>query len=731
MERFFGVLGPRWTLCCFLPAEICFNPVVPSENTEQRKLAAIMFTDMVGYSTLSQRNEALALELLAEHQRLLRTQFPLFNGREVKTTGDGFLVEFPSALQATQCAVEIQRAVVARNATQPGERHIHVRIGIHVGDVVHREADMYGDGVNIAARIEPLAIGGGICLSDTVYAQVRNKLDVGLTKLDSPDLRHIEVPMDVYRVVLPWDKSSSSRREAAHSERGEKSQSRLTSAATRRGGIAALLLLAIGIGWWFLHQSSKETKQAPGSSAATATPGATDQKSIAVLPFVSMSADKADEYLSDGMTEELLNVLSKVPGLRVPGRSSSFAFKGKTEEGIFRKVGEQLHVSTVLEGSVRKAGEKLRITAQLINVADGFHLWSETYDAEVKDILTVQSDVAQRVVQALQVKLGVEATRALAKAPTENPEAHRLYLLGRHYALKVTDEDNQTATEYFNQALKLDPSYARAYCGLADTWDIRLAPKEMLSRVRTHAETALKLDPDLPEAHCSKAWILMSGDWDFAGAEREFALATKLNPNLAWAHDGYSWPLMFQGRFQEAEAARKKAVDLEPLAAYTSTDLAILYEFARQFDKSIEVAKRAVELDSRHPWAHHVLGWSLFHQGKPREALPHFEQARKLGENPVFRMTLGCAYAAMGDRAKAEAVIKELDDLTTRRYVPASAQACVWTYLNEKDRALTQLERSVVEHDPFCVGFKVDPAFDSLRPEPRFLVLLKKIGFPE
>ncbi len=196
-------------LCCFLSAPIWFTPGVPSENTEQRKLAAIMFTDMVGYSALSQRNEALALELLAENQRLLRTQFPLFNGREVKTTGDGFLVEFPSALQATQCAVEIQRAVVARNSTQPAERHVQVRIGIHVGDVVHREADMYGDGVNIAARIEPLAIGGGICLSDTVYAQVRNKLDVGLTKLNSPELKHIEVPMDVYRVVLPWQQQAA------------------------------------------------------------------------------------------------------------------------------------------------------------------------------------------------------------------------------------------------------------------------------------------------------------------------------------------------------------------------------------------------------------------------------------------------------------------------------------------------------------------------------------------
>jgi TolB-like protein len=189
------------------------------------------------------------------------------------------------------------------------------------------------------------------------------------------------------------------------------------------------------------------------------------QKSIAVLPFVNMSADKNDEYLSDGMTEELLNVLTKVKSLHVPGRSSSFAFKGKNEEDIFRKVGEQLHVNAVLEGSVRKAGEKLRITAQLINVADGFHLWSETYDGDMKDILAVQSDVARRVVEALQVQLGVDEAGALAKKSTENPEAHRLYLLGRYHFTKATRADWASAIQYFEQALQIDPGFALAYCG--------------------------------------------------------------------------------------------------------------------------------------------------------------------------------------------------------------------------------------------------------------------------
>jgi len=229
---------------------------VPSENTEQRKLAAIMFTDMVSYSALSQRNEALALALLAENQRLLRTQFPLFNGREAKTTGDGFLVEFPSTLQATRCAVEIQRAMVARNATQPAERQIQVRIGIHVGEVVHREAGMSGDGVNIAMRIEPLAIGGGICLSDTVYAQVRNKLELTATKLAPRQLKNIDTPMEVYRVVLPWEAG-------AKNAGGSENPPRIPSSMRWFiWGVAALVGLNLLLFWKFVI-SSGSTKAIP------------------------------------------------------------------------------------------------------------------------------------------------------------------------------------------------------------------------------------------------------------------------------------------------------------------------------------------------------------------------------------------------------------------------------------------------------------------------------------
>src|SRR4029077_5514956 len=237
---------------------------------------------------------------------------------------------------------------------------------------------------------------------------------------------------------------------------------------TGRKIVALTIALAVVATGLFVYQlvRSKSTITPRQSEAGTVAPN----KSIAVLPFVNMSADKNDEYLSDGMTEELINVLSKIPGLRVPGRTSCFAFKGKNEEDIFHKVGDQLHVGTVLEGSVRKAGEKLRVTAQLINVSNGYHLWSKDYDGDVKDILNFQSKVAEQVVQALQVQLGTEAERALTKKPTENPEAHRLYLLGRYHFAKFTRAGWTNAIHYFEQALQVDPNYALAYCGLADNY---------------------------------------------------------------------------------------------------------------------------------------------------------------------------------------------------------------------------------------------------------------------
>jgi len=629
-------------------------------------------------------------------------------------------VEFHSALEAAQCGIEIQRALAKRNHDVPNDRRVEIKIGIHIGDVVHRGGDVYGDGVNIASRIEPLAGAGGICVSMDVERQIRNALEARFEKLAPTELKNISVAMDLFRIVLPWETPV----------KAEASASGRASPAGRWAGVGILLLIAVGVGWWFVHQPGQGTKQVTSAPGAQGAASATDQKSIAVLPFVSMSADKADEYLSDGMTEELLNVLAQVPGLRVPGRSSSFAFKGKTEDGIFRKVGEQLHVATVLEGSVRKAGDKLRITAQLINVADGFHLWSETYNGDMKDILTVQSDVAQRVVQALQVKLGVEATRALATRPTDNPEAHRLYLLGRHQFGKNSLAGQSNAMQYFNQALQVDPSYALAYCGLADNYGWMgglLSGKELWAKEKEMAQKALALDPNLADAHLSLGIALASG-FDWEGGEREIKRALELNPKLALAYDQLAWQHGIFERFNEAIKNERKAIELDPLSPMFNTDFGWrLYE-ARRYDEALVLARKTLELDSNFAGAHDLLGLCFLWKGDSAGAIAEFQESKSLDPQPYYDAALAYAYARAGDRAKVEQARRDLDDLAKQRYISPGLRMLLHFGLGEKDKALDWLEQCYQEQDGTCWNLKTNPLYDPVRNEPRFQALLKKVG---
>src|SRR3954464_15006797 len=306
----------------FNPGSLCFNALVPSQNAEQRKLAAIMFTDMVGYSALAQRDDKLAIELLEEHRRLLREIFPRFNGIEIKTIGDAFLIEFQSALEAAQCGIEIQRTLAKRNHDVPADRRIELKIGIHIGDVMHRGGDVCGDGVNIASRIEPLAGAGGICVSMDVERQIRNALEARFEKFGTADLKNISLPMDLFRIVLPWETGGKIER--------SETRARKRSLAPLLALAAAVVLVGSLFGWWLMQRSRRDHQNSSTASAnvvPAAAPKAADQNSVAVLPFVNLSDDKGSEYFSDGVSEELLTVLQKIPGMHVAARTSAFSFK--------------------------------------------------------------------------------------------------------------------------------------------------------------------------------------------------------------------------------------------------------------------------------------------------------------------------------------------------------------------------------------------------------------------
>src|SRR5438309_142127 len=658
---------------------------MPSEHSSDVKfeIGHVLFIDIVGYSKLLINEQSEQIQKLKEIVRGTE-QFRLAEaeGKLLRLpTGDGGALVFRTTPEApVLCALEIGKALKSHP-------ELRVRMGIHSGPVnevvdLNEQANIAGAGINIAQRVMDCGDAGHILVSKRVaddlehYSQWRSLLH----ELGECEVKH---GLRISLLNLYGD-------EAGNPELPEK-----------------------------FRQAKAET-----------APGAAPAKSVAVLPFVNMSADKHDEYLSDGMTEELINALARVPGLRVPGRTSCFAFKGKNEDDIFRKVGEQLHVNAVLEGSVRKAGDKLRITAQLIDVADGYHVWSEDYDGDVRDIFTFQSNVAKRVVEALQVKLGGEAARALAKKPTEDPEAHRLYLLGRYEFGKYSEAGWTTSIRYYEQALKLDPNYALAYCGLADTYaymgGVVMPSKEAVAKEKEFAQKALELDPELPEAHLSLACAL-AGAFDWRNAQVEFDRAIELNPNLAWAYEIYAWFLGGLGRLDEAIAKDKKAIDLDPLNSFFQAALAYFLYHARRYDDAIFQVRETLKLDPASTLAHHLLGCCLLWKGDTAGAIAEFQRSKIMVTGAWYQGLLGYAYAISGDRPKAEQILRELEQMAKRQYVSTTAFADIHLGLGEKEKALDWLDKSYQDQESACWYLTVDPIYDSVRKEPRFQALVKKV----
>ena len=684
-------------------------------TTEERKLAAIMFTDMVGYSAIAQRDEALALELLEEQRQIFREILARFHGTEVKTIGDAFLAEFRSALEAVQCAIEVQRTLAKRNHDVPNERRIELKIGIHLGDVVYRDGDVYGDGVNIASRIEPLAGAGGICITEDVERQIRSAADVRVGKLAPAELKNIQLPIALFRIVLGWEQRPAVVLQPA-SQR---------SAPSWNAWIAGLVFFALlaTAGFWWLNRDRTKT------SAPAAKP-----KSIAVLPFVDLSAEKENEHLSDGITEDLCTALTQIKGLRVAARTSSFVFKGKTED--IRKIGEQLNVATVLEGSVSKAGDKLRISTQLINVADGFHLWATNYDREMTDILEIRSDISKRVADALRLELGIEEKERLTKKPTENLQAYELYLLGRHELNKFTEAGFTKSIEHFKNALAGDPKFALATAGLAEAynnlgfWNY-LEPKDAFPEAKRAAEDALRLDPTLAEARTALAFIQYEYEWRFVDAEREFREAIRLNPGSAAARFWFGEFLIVMGRFQEGEAELEFARQLDPLSVRVSFDFAAKLFFQRQFDRAIEQLQKTTTRDPQNGLAYDLLGQIFWRTGKTAEAFRVWQKVHEI-EGLFTSAEMEEMDKAYNNSGLRGFVLKKIEFMEKRRaegkYQSALRIAHHYMIAGEKAQTLTWLERAVEERAPWMPELKADATWDELRSEPRFVALLQKIG---
>jgi adenylate cyclase len=559
---------------------------------EQRKLAAIMFTDMVGYSALSQRDEKLALELLEEHRRLLREIFSRFNGTEIKTIGDAFLVEFGSALEAAQCAIEIQRTLAKRDADAPADRQIQVRIGVHIGDVVHRGGDVYGDGVNIASRIEPVAGPGGICVSMDVERQVRNALEARFEKLAPTELKNISVPMDLFRIVLPWERD---HRPTPEREKRDVRQRRLIPV----GWLVASVLLLIAIAAWFLVGRDKLSTKQSGLGEVSA-------KSLAVLPFENLSRDPDNAFFTDGVQDQILTDLSQIADLKVISRTSVMQYKSGVGRNL-REIGQQLGVAHVVEGSVQRAANKVRVNAQLINARNDAHLWAQTYDRDLTDVFAIQSEIAKAIADQLQAKLSPNEKKAIEQPPTTDLAAFDLYSRAKSLLLTASfsgtaEPDVRKAIELLDEAVKRDPSFFDAYCQLAYAHETLYAitgsdhTPARLALAEAAVQAATRLRPDAAETHLARAQYLYYGLRDYAGALAELEIARRALPNDPRLFELTGYILRRRGQQEEGLQNLQRAVELDPRNFFTLQQIAASYQLLERYAEAIAALDRALAI---------------------------------------------------------------------------------------------------------------------------------------
>jgi serine/threonine protein kinase/Flp pilus assembly protein TadD len=453
--------------------------------------------------------------------------------------------------------------------------------------------------------------------------------------------------------------------------------------------------------------------------------------SVAVLPLANGSGDANAEYLSDGITENIINRLSQLPQLRVMARTTVFRYKGLEVDP--QTAGRDLSVRAVVTGRVRRVGDSLEIQAELVDVSNGSQLWGQKYNRKLIDILAVQDEIASQISEKLRLKLGDQDKARLAKRYTDNPRAYELYLKGRYHLTKWTEQDFKTGLEYLKQAIAVEPRYALAYSGLAEAYSISplTSPRESLRDAKQAANTALEIDETLAEAHASLAVVEMYLDWDWSGAEREFKRALELNPGNTSAHQWYAWYLGLMGRFDESIAELKRAEQLDPMSPNIAGALGGSSFWARKYDRAIEHYQRALDLDPSLTIMRLFMAEAYEQMGRFQEALAECQKVSLTDKSPTTMAELARAYAMFGRRDEAQKILVDLKEVSRQRYFPSYAVATIYTGLGDKERALEWLEKAYEERCGWMAFLKVDPALDSLRSDGRFKDLLRRVGLNE
>jgi len=642
--------------------------VEEAATKEQRRLAAIMFTDMVGYTALGQRNESLSLALVEEQRKLIRPILARHNGREVKTIGDAFLVEFLSALDAVRCAYDIQRAVREFNISLPEERRVHLRVGVHLGDVVESGGDISGDAVNVASRIEPLAEDGGVCVTRQVYDHVQNKFELKLASLGVKPLKNVNTPIEVYKMMMPWEAEKS-----------------------------------------------------------TPSPQL-DKKRIAVLSFANMSQDPADGYFADGMTEELITSLSAVRELTVIARTSIMKYKG-SQKGA-SEVGRELNAGTLIEGSVRKAGNRVRITAQLIDTSTEGHLWAQNYDRQLEDVFAIQSEIAEKVAGELRIRLVDSEKRVIGKKATENTEAYTCFLRGRELAREETEPSVRQAIGLFEKAVELDPSFAKAYAGLAECFLILATDtyepyEKAIPKAELAVKKALKLDPDLAEAAVALARIHFAED-DVVACEAEGSRAIELNPSLTEAYRMLSNVAFLKGDGDEGTRLWEAAYHLDPARPRYVERLGAWYFYMGRESEALQFWERTAELAPAGTYRS-MTEYYLF-KGDHEKAKEYFSMAEKSEPTDSWVPWMrGFIAAQTGDRKTALEAIRKIEESWSGS-LDLNGIGFIHYALGDLDSYFTYMNKATDQHVLNYAYPMYCPLFAQGRTDPRYQALLDKLG---
>lgn len=640
------------------------------KKSKSRRLAAVMFTDIVGYTALMQQNEAAAAGIRTRHREVFNREHGRHNGEILQYFGDGTLSIFQSGVEAVNCAIAIQQEL---NSDKP----VPLRIGLHIGEIVFDGTDIFGDSVNLASRIESLGVAGAILLSGRLNNELKNHPQILTASLGQFRFKNIDGPVEVFSVA--------------------------------NEGITVPV------------RSNLQGKQSHQT------------KSVAVLPFINMSADPDNEYFSDGMTEEIINALAKIKNLKVTSRTSSFFFKNKNIP--ITQIGRELNVSTILEGSVRLSGNRMRITAQLIDVANDFHFWSRTFDRSFEDIFAVQDEISLLIAEKLREHIGhFDIEDHLVDAPGIPAETYKRYLKGRYHLLKMSKSDIDSGLSLIEEIIEEQPRFAQAYLaahlGYTLLGTIGLMPAgEAFAKGKTFLDKAIEINPDLPECQLQLAWISFLQDWDLAATYRRLNKAFEIRPVVDF-YQSMACTLVTEGKYPAALHYLETAFELDPFSEINYHLKGFIYYEQEQFEKAIEYFEKSVQLKSNFSISTLYWGQALVCMGRASDALSFFQKLPDDETGDILKLGgITLAYAALGDTDRAAAGIAKMEAALETDLMERAMNLLILCQatLGRQDAAIRLIEQGISLRLPMMVYLKTDPLLKPLRSNSRFQELIEQV----